>query len=297
MSAGDWLADAFEAHRKHLRAVAYRLLGSESDADDAVQEAWLHLSRSDTSGVDNLGGWLTTVVARVSLDMLRARKARQQVPLDPAQAGTETDGPEDRAIVADSVGLALQVVLDRLTPAERVAFVLHDVFAVPFEEIAPVVGRSSVAARQLASRARRRVRGERTVPEVDPSRRREVVAAFLAAARGGDFGALLAILDPDVVVRADAAAAAMGAAKEARGAQQVAGFFAGRARGAVAAILDGTFGAAWAVRGRTRVAFSFTIAGGKVAAINLIADAERLAEMDVVLLGPDGSGHGTARGV
>ncbi len=286
MDAAGWLAERFEENRRHLRAVAYRLLGSEGDADDAVQEAWLRLSRSDTSGVDNLGGWLTTVVARVSLDMLRARRARPQEPLVENMNGPGGEDPEEQAVLADSVGLALQVVLDRLPPAERVAFVLHDVFAVPFEEIAPVVGRSPVAARQMASRARRRVQGEATVPEADPGRRRAVVAAFLAAAHGGDFGALLAILDPDLVIRADAAAVRLGAAPEIRGAQEAVDRFAGRAKGAQAVIADGVPSAAWVVRGRALVVFSFTIAAGRIAAIELIGDPERIARMDIVLPGP-----------
>src|ERR671929_687666 len=208
MDEHDWLAQRFEAHRPHLRAVAYRMLGSISEADDAVQQAWLRLSRSDTSDVENLGGWLTTVVARVCLDMLRSRRSRREEPLgvrvpDPIVSRADGMNPECDALLADSVGLALLVILETLAPAERLAFVLHDIFAVPFEEIAPIVGRSEVAARQLASRARRRVRGAAPVPDVDLSRQREVVDAFLAAARGGDFEALVAVLDPDVVLRVD----------------------------------------------------------------------------------------------
>src|SRR5438270_11354347 len=229
----EWLAERFEADRTRLQAVAYRLLGSASEADDAVQEAWLRLSRSDTSEVENLKGWLTTVVARVCLDMLRSRKARPEDPVGPQSperaVGREGPiGPEQEALLADSVGLALLVVLDRLNPAERLAFVMHDMFAVPFEEIAPIVGRSPAAARQLASRARRRVRGAQTKPDL--ARQRAVVDAFLAAARGGDFEGLLELLDPDVVCRADAAAAAMGADAEVRGADAVTKTFAGRAR-------------------------------------------------------------------
>jgi len=276
--------DRFAEHRNHLRAVAYRLLGSMSDADDAVQEAWLRLSRSDTAEVENLRGWLTTVVARVSLDMLRARRTRRLEPLDERLAGPADADPEQQAILAEAVGLALLVVLDRLTPAERVAFVLHDVFAVPFEEIAPVVGRTPAAARQLASRARRRVQGEAAVPEADPGRRRALVDAFLAAARSGDFSALLAVLDPSVMMRADPAAVRLGATREVRGADALVGFFAGRAQGARRAVLDGEPGAAWVVGGRPRVAFAFTISEGRVAAIELIADPERLGRMDIVLL-------------
>ena len=215
MDEHDWLAERFEAHRAHLRAVAYRMLGSLSEADDAVQEAWLRLSRSDTSVVENLGGWLTTVVARVCPDMLRSRKSRREEPLgaplaDPIVSREDGTDPEHEALLADSVGLALLVVLETLAPAERLAFVLHDMFAVPFDEIAPIVGRSPAAARQLASRARRRVQGAAAVPDADLTRQREVVDAFLAASREGDFDALLALLDPDVVLRADAGSRAGG---------------------------------------------------------------------------------------
>ena len=210
MNERDYLAERFEEHRTHLRAVAYRMLGSVSEVDDAVQEAWLRLSRADATGIDNLGGWLTTVVARVCLDMLRSRQSRREEPFtpdapEPVATGTRGSSPEQEALLADSVGLALLVVLDRLTPAERLAFVLHDMFAVPFEEIAPIVGRSAEATRQLASRARRRVRGGAAAPDPDLVRQREVVEAFLAALRGGDFEGLLAVLDPDLVVRADMA--------------------------------------------------------------------------------------------
>ena len=233
MNEHDWLADRFEEHRGHLRAVAYRMLGSLSEADDAVQESWLRLSRADTSDVENLGGWLTTVVGRVCLDMLRSRTSRREEPLGahvPQRAVSRADGsdPEHEALLADSVGLALLVVLETLAPAERLAFVLHDMFAVPFDEIAPIVGRSPEAARQLASRARRRVRGvggregADLVPNVDLTRQRDVVDAFLTAARGGDFEALLAVLDPDVVLRFDRAALPTGASRETHGAAAVA---------------------------------------------------------------------------
>src|ERR687890_2516140 len=223
----DWLVQRFEEHRSHLRAVAYRMLGSISEADDAVQEAWLRLSRSDTSGIENLGGWLTTVVGRVCLDMLRSRKSRREEPLGarlPEPILSREDGldPEREALVADSVGLALLVVLETLSPAERLAFVLHDMFAVPFEEIGPMVGRSPTAARQLASRARRRVRGEAPPPDPDLPRQREVVDAFFAAAREGDFDALVAVLDPDVVLRSDGGAARPDATRVVRGARAVA---------------------------------------------------------------------------
>ena len=218
MDERDWLAERFEEHRTHLRAVAYRMLGSLSEADDAVQEAWLRLSRTDTNKVENLGGWLTTVVARVSLNMLRSRRSRQEAPLgvhmpDPIIDRADGTDPEHEALLADSVGLALLVVLETLTPPERIAFVLHDMFAVPFDEIAPIVDRSPDAARQLASRARRRVQGENTVPDADLNTQRRVADAFLAAARGGDFEALLEVLDPDVVLRADLGPAPAGASR------------------------------------------------------------------------------------
>ena len=314
MEDHDWLAERFETHRTHLGAVAYRMLGSYSEADDAVQESWLRLSRAGASGVDNLGGWLTTVVARVCLDMLRARKSRREEPMgvhgpepiesrgdgvdlefgvDSAHGGDLQRGmdsqhginPEHEALLADSVGLALLVVLETLAPAERVAFVLHDIFSVPFDEIAPVVGRSPAATRQLASRARRRVQGAATEdPEADLIRQREVVDAFLAASRGGDFNALLALLDPDVVLRADDAAVQTGAAKEVRGAAAVAETFAGRARAAQPALVNGAVGLVWSTGGRPRVVFGFTIARGKVVAIDLVADPERVSQLELVVL-------------
>jgi RNA polymerase sigma-70 factor (ECF subfamily) len=289
MDQHEWLAERFEANRSHLRAVAYRMLGSPSEADDAVQEAWLRLSRADTSGVQNLGGWLTTLVARVSLDMLRSRKSRREEPLSPDVAepiAPREQGvdPEHEALLADSVGLALLVVLETLAPAERVAFVLHDLFAVPFEEIAPIVGRSPTAARQLASRARRRVQGAGTAPDADVSRQQAVVEAFLAASRGGDFEALLALLDPDVVLRADAAMVRPGVPKEVRGPVAVANMFSGRAQAAQLALLDGAAGAVWAPGGQPRVAFGFTLARGKIVAIDMIGDAERLGQLDIKVL-------------
>ncbi len=287
MDEHELLAERFEQNRTRLRAVAYRMLGSSNGADDAVQEAWLRLSRSDSSGVENLAGWLTTVVARVCLDMLRSRAARHEEPWDPHGPGTiepssEID-PEHDALLGDSVGLALLVVLETLAPAERVAFVLHDMFAVPFDDIAPIVGRSPAAARQLASRARRRVQGA-SVPDADLSRQREIVNAFLAAARGGDFDALLAVLDPDVVLRADPAAVQAGASSELRGAAEVAGTFAGRARVARPALIDGAVGLVWAPGGRPRVVFGLTITGGRIVEIDLIADPDRLRELDLTLL-------------
>ncbi len=289
MNEHDWLAEQFEENRTHLRAVAYRMLGSLSEADDAVQDAWLRLSRADISGVENLGGWLTTVVARVCLDMLRSRTSRREEPLgarlpEPIVSRAEGTDPEHEALLADSVGLALLVVLDTLDPAERLAFVLHDLFAMPFDEIAPIVGRSPTAARQLASRARRRVQGAAAAPPADRAHQRAVVDAFLAAARNGDFGALLALLDPDVVLRADPTAVQMGASKEVRGAAAVAGFFAGRARAARPALVNGAAGAVWAPGGRPRVVFNFTITRGKVVAIDLLADPERLRQLDLTVL-------------
>ena len=284
----DWLAERFEANRTHLRAVAYRMLGSLTEADDAVQDAWLHVSRSDASGVQNLGGWLTTVVARVCLDMLRSRRSRREEslselaapPIASREAGID---PEHEALLADSVGLALLVVLETLAPAERVAFVLHDLFDLPFDEIAPIVGRSPTAARQLASRARRRVQGAATVPDGDLTRQREVVDAFLAASRGGDFDALLAVLDPDVVLRADREAVQMGASGEVRGAAAVARTFSGRARVAQPALVNGAAGAVWAQGGRPRVVFEFTITGGRIVEIHLVADPERLRQLDLAI--------------
>jgi RNA polymerase sigma factor (sigma-70 family) len=304
----DWLAERFEENRPHLRAVAYRMLGSASEADDAVQESWLRLSRAGTDGVENLGGWLTTIVARVSLNMLRSRTLRREEPIDAPVTGQQvaepaagTD-PEHEAVLADSVGLALLVVLDTLPPAERLAFVLHDMFAVPFEEIAPIVERSAVATRQLASRARRRVQeagsgdpdAERQPGEI--SRRRDVVAAFLAASREGEFDALLTMLDPGIVLRADAAAAKMGAdstdGAAARmgadgrltGARAVAGFFSGRAAAVRPALIDGVPGGVWTLRGEIRVVFAFSITGGTITAIELIADPGHIARLEVVPL-------------
>jgi RNA polymerase sigma factor (sigma-70 family) len=285
----DWLAERFEEHRAHLRAVAYRMLGSASEADDAVQEAWLRVSRSDASRVENLGGWLTTIVARASLDMLRSRTSRREQPFgdslpEPIATGADGIDPEHDVLMADSVGLAMLVVLDMLTPAERVALVLHDMFGVPFETIAPIVGRTPTAARQLASRARRRVHGAQ-VPDADLRGQRAVVDAFLAASRGGDFEALLAVLDPEVVIRADEAAVKLGAATEVRGAAAVAETFAGRAREARPALMAGGIGLVWAPGGRPRVVFAFTMRDGKIVGIDLVADPERINQLDVSVLG------------
>src|SRR5919106_895357 len=282
MDERDYLAERFEENRTHLRAVAYRMLGSLSEVDDAVQEAWLRLSRADTTGVDNLGGWLTTVVARVCLDMLRSRKSRREEPFpehapEPVATGTSGSSPEHEALLADSVGLALLVVLDRLTPAERLAFVLHDMFALPFEEIGPIVGRSAEAARQLASRARRRVRGG-GVPDPDLVRQRKVVEAFIAALRAGDFEGLLAVLDPDLLVRADMAVPS-GAPTEIRGAavwakQAVA--FGHLARLTRPALVNGAIGVVVAPQGRLVRALRFMIANGKITEIEVIGNPARL---------------------
>src|SRR6266550_3583757 len=285
------LADQFEAHRPRLRAVAYRMLGSVDEADDALQETWLRLNRSDADAIDNLGGWLTTVTARICLDVLRSRRARHEEPIgvhvpEPIISSPATGpDPEQEVLLADSVGLALLVVLEKLTPAERLAFVLHDMFDLPFDQIGPIVGRSPAAARQLASRARRRVRGGATAPDADLARQREVVDAFLAASRGGDFGALVALLDPEVVLRTDAAAVRAGASAEAHGAAEVAGTFSGRARAARPALVNGAAGLVWAQRGEPRMVFGFTISGGKIAAIDLLADPGRIRQLDLVVLG------------
>jgi RNA polymerase sigma factor (sigma-70 family) len=285
MDEKNLLAEKFEANRAHLRAVAYRMLGAATEADDAVQEAWIRLSRSDTGAVENLRGWLTTVVARVCLDMLRGRKVRREEPIGPHVPEPSIEqGTEQEAMLADSVGLALLVVLEKLAPAERIAFVLHDMFDVPFDEIAPIVGRTPAAARQLASRARRRVRGVEPVPEADVARQREVVDAFLAASRGGDFEALLAVLDPDVVFRADRVAVQMGSVPEIRGAVAVANTFKGRAQAAQPALVDGAVGIRVVFGGRLRVVLRLTFAQGKIVQINAIADRDRLSQLDVVAL-------------
>ena len=291
MNEQEWLAEQFEAYRTHLRAVAYRMLGSLSEADDAVQEAWIHLSRSGTDSVENLGGWLTTVVARVCLDMLRSRKSRREEPFgaclpDRPASGEGGGDPEHEVLMADSVGLALLVILETLAPAERLAFVLHDMFGVPFDQIAKVVGRSPTAARQLASRARRRVRGANTAPEADLTSRREIVEAFLAASRDGNFAALLALLDPEVVLRADRAAVETGASAEVRGAKAVAETFSGRARAAQPALVDGAVGLVWVQGGQPRIVFGFTIKDGKIVQIELVADPERLSQLDLTILNP-----------
>ena len=275
------LAARFEADRSHLRAVAYRMLGSASEADDAVQEAWLRLAHADTSEVENLTGWLTTVVARVCLTMLRNR-ARREEPVESLPEPAAETGPEDETVLADSVGLALLVVLDTLGPAERLAFVLHDMFAVPFDEIAPIVGRTPAAARQLASRARRRVQGAES-HEHGIARRREVVRAFLAASRGGDFAGLVALLDPSATLRSDDMAVRMGGNREITGAEAVARDFSGRASEAQPALLDGLPGAVWAPRGKVRVAVRFSFDGDTVTGLELLADPDLLARLDITI--------------
>src|SRR6266511_2239176 len=280
------LARQFELHRTHLRAVAYRILGSLNEADDAVQESWLRLIRSDHASLENLRAWLTTVVARVCLDMLRARREEPgglRVP-DPILNDIDELDPEQQLLLAGSVGLALQVVLETLGPAERIAFVLHDVFAIPFDEIAPIVGRSEAAARQLASRARRRVQGASTVPDPDLNRQREVVDAFYAAARRGDFDALLVLLDPDMVVRADFGALPLSASREVRGRKAVAREvleFASFAEFARPALVNGAAGAVAASSGRLRAVVGFTVVRGKIVEIDILADPERLGRLQL----------------
>jgi RNA polymerase sigma-70 factor, ECF subfamily len=268
-----------------LQRVAHRMLGSLGEADDAVQEAWLRLSRSDTAGIDNLGGWLTTVVARVCLDVLRSRKARGEEPLDgepePAAGHAVTVDPEREAELADNVGLALLVVLEALAPAERVAFVLHDMFDLPFEEIAPIVGRSPTAARQLASRARRRVHGKAKTSDAAVARQRPVVDAFLAAARSGDMAGLLAVLDPDVVLRADRAAMRLGDVAELHGAEAVAANFKGKAQAARPALVDGALGVVVAPQGRLLLVLNLTFDGDRISAIEVVADPDRLKALDL----------------
>jgi RNA polymerase sigma factor (sigma-70 family) len=289
MDERDWLAERFEEHRTRLRGVAYRMLGSLSEADDAVQETWLRLSRTEADKVENLGGWLTTVVARVSLNMLRSRKARREEPLagrlpDPLVDRADGIDPEHEALLADSVGLALLVVLETLSPPERLAFVLHDIFAVPFEEIAPIVDRSPEAARQLASRARRRVRAERTAPDADVETQREIIDAFLAAAREGDFDRLVAVLDPDVVLRQDFGP---GAAREVRGAAAVAGQALGYAQIGLdirPALINGVAGAVAFRDGQPFSIGAVTVRNGKIVELDFLGDPERLRELDLTIL-------------
>jgi RNA polymerase sigma-70 factor (ECF subfamily) len=286
----EFLADRFEEQRPHLKAVAYRMLGSLAEADDAIQEAWLRLSRSDDRGIDNLGGWLTTVVGRICLDMLRARKRRGEESLearlpDPVISQEGGADPEQQALLADSVGLALLVVLESLSPAERLAFVLHDMFGLPFEEIAPIVDRTPGTAKKLASRARQRVRGATPPPDPDPADQRRVVDAFLTAARGGEFDTLLALLDPDVVLRADGGVLA-GGLRVIRGAADVAGQATTFHRMATAAttrpaLVNGLAGLVNTIEGQPLSVMSFTVSDGRIAAIDILADPERLARLDL----------------
>jgi RNA polymerase sigma-70 factor (ECF subfamily) len=293
----DWLAQRFEENRTHLRAVAYRMLGSIGEADDAVQEAWLRLSRSDAGGIENLGGWLTTVVGRVCLNVLRSRRSRREEPLGEPRVGAHVPDPivdreggidpEHEVLLADSVGLALLVVLETLSPTERLAFVLHDVFGVPFGEIAIIVGRSPTAARQLASRARRRMRGGAAVPDADLGLQREVVDAFLAASREGDFGALLAMLDPDVVVRIDGGAVRAGLSREVRGARAAAEqtlTFSRLSPFVRPALVNGAAGVVVAPRGRPFAVMGFTVRRGKIVEIDVLADPARLRRLDLTVL-------------
>ncbi len=292
MDENDWLAERFEENRPRLRSVAYRILGSLSEADDAVQESWFRLSRSDTSGVDNLAAWLTTVVGRVCLDLLRSRRSRREEPLDahlpdPIVSRDLDSDPEHEAMVADSVGLALLVVLETLAPAERLAFVLHDMFAVPFDEIASIVGRSPAAAKQLASRARRRIQVAAPVADADLTRQREVVDAFLAASRTGDFEALVAVLDPDVVLRADGGPLAAGASRVVRGARSVAGQaaeFSRFAQFARRALVNGAAGIVTATDDRLLAVMAVTVSGGRIVELDILADPERLRQIDLAVL-------------
>jgi RNA polymerase sigma factor (sigma-70 family) len=290
MDEREFLAERFEEHRTRLRGVAYRMLGSLSEADDAVQEAWLRLSRTEADKVENLGGWLTTVVARVSLNMLRSRKARREEPLagrlpDPLIDRADGIDPAHEALLADSVGLALLVVLETLSPSERLAFVLHDIFAVPFDEIAPILDRSPEAARQLASRARRRVRAERTAPDADLETQREVIDAFLAAAREGDFDRLVAVLDPDVVLRQDFGP--VGGSREIRGAAAVAGQALGYAQIGLdirPALINGVAGAVAFRQGQPFSIGAVTVKNGKIVELDFLGDPERLRELDLTIL-------------
>jgi RNA polymerase sigma factor (sigma-70 family) len=288
----DWLAEQFEIHRAHLRSVAFRMLGSLSEADDAVQEAWLRLGRSGIGDVQNLRGWLTTVIGRICLDMLRARRSRREEPLDQADQLSGRAGgaePQDEALLAESVGFALLIVLEALGPAERVAFVLHDIFAVPYAEIGPIVGRSESAARMLASRARRRVQNRATVADADLAGQREIVDAFLAAARDGDFEALLAVLDPDVEVHADGAAVPAGVPRHARGADSVAGralLASEHSRFAQVGLVNGAPGIVVAPRGRLSRVLTFQVARGRITRIDVFADPSHLRQLDIGVL-PD----------
>ena len=285
MDESNWLAQRFEENRGHMRGVAYRMLGSLSEADDAVQEAWLRLSRSEPGSIQNLSGWLTTVVARVCLDMLRSRKSRGEESLEERATDPVAADPEEEVLLADSVGIALLVILDRLTPGERLAFVLHDIFAVPFEEIATIVGRTPTAARQLASRARRRVQGTDPAAGASRTEQREIVDAFLSALRRGDVEGLVSVLDPDVLVKVDGGRP--GAPREIRGARNWAKgavAYSQTARFAQAALVDGVVGAVFATGGRLFSVLSFTITQGKIAQVDVIANPARLREVDLAVL-------------
>ena len=293
MDQQDWLADRFEQHRSRLRAVSYRMLGSLSEADDAVQEAWLRFSRADTSAVEDLGAWLTTVVARICLNSLRSRKTRREEPIDahmpdPIVSAANALGPEDEALLADSVGLALLIVLDTLAPAERLAFVLHDVFDVPFEQIASILDRSEPATRQLASRARRRLSTTPT-PEADLAEQWELVDAFLAAARDGNFDRLLAVLDPEVVLRADGGATGLGGSRVVRGAHAVASGAARFNRLGFAsrrALVNGAPGVVSFADGQPLSVVGFTVAGGRIVEMNILSDPDRLRQLDLAVVEP-----------
>jgi RNA polymerase sigma factor (sigma-70 family) len=283
----DWLTERFEAYQSEMRALAYRMLGSVTEADDAVQEAWIRLHRSDVTKVDNLGGWLATVVGRICLDMLRSRTARREEPFHARPSDPITspaDSPEQQALLADSIGLALLIVLDTLTPAERLAFILHDMFAVPYDDIAQILDRTPAATKMLASRARRRVQTASTIPETNLTRQRAVVDAFLAASRRGDFEALVRMLDPDAVLRVDRMAVEVGGAQPVTGGTAVAEQLYPRAKTLQLAQIDGRIGAAWASDGRPRVLFDFTLAQDRISAVEIIADPDRIERLDVELL-------------
>lgn len=300
MEKNEWLATHFEATRNHLQAVAYRMLGSRSEAEDAVQEAWIRLNRSDSDSIDNLAGWLTTVVARVCLDMLRSRRAAREDSLAEILVDLPEEGEDDleeKFSVAEAIGPALLLVLDKLTAAERIAFVLHDLFDVSFDEIAPIIERTETATRQLASRARRRVRGA-AMPDRDAERQQEVVAAFMQASRQGNFDALIRLLHPDVVLRADATAIKVSTANKARGAPQftheiiganaVADTLNGSAQGAQLALVNGFAGAAWGMKGKTVVAFCFVVNDGKITAIDIVMDKDALDNLDIKIIDNNG---------
>ncbi|HVX99675.1 MAG TPA: sigma-70 family RNA polymerase sigma factor [Pseudorhodoplanes sp.] len=286
MGEKKFLAEQFERHRARLQAVAYRMLGSRAEAEDAVQEAWIRLARSDADDIDNFGGWLTTVTARICLDMLRSRTSRREEPMGPQIPEPVDDAAERDTMRGDAIGPALLVVLDTLSPAERVAFVLHDIFDLPFEKIAPIIERSPAAARQLASRARRRVQGARPSADADNARKRRIVEAFLAASKTGDLAGLLRALDPDVSFRADARAVRMGAPPDLRGAEAVADAFKGRAQAGRAALIDGEIGVAVLFGGRLRIALRIAFTGDRIGGIEAIADPDRLNDLSVTPFTP-----------